>query len=102
MEEGENRDVDDEGGTEKKNCALSWWETFVAFNQEWLLGVRLRILTFDISLFGADVFTDYWNGGNLIASGDVIWGGIMVSLPFLPMTIILLFIAFFLLAVKED
>ena len=31
---------------ETKNCALSWWETFVAFNQEWLLGVRLRILTF--------------------------------------------------------
>ena len=31
---------------ETKNCTLSWWETFVAFNQEWLLGVRLRILTF--------------------------------------------------------
>ena len=45
----------------------------------------------DIGLFGTDVFTDYWNGGNLIASGDVIWGGIMI---FLPMTIFLLFIAF--------
>ena len=56
----------------------------------------------DIGLFGTDVFTDYWNGGNLIASGDVIWGGIMVSLPFLPMTIGLLFAAFFWLADKED
>ena len=33
---------------ETKNCARSWWETFVAFNQEWLLGVRLRILTFGV------------------------------------------------------
>ena len=55
----------------------------------------------DISLFGTDVFTDYWNGGNLIASGDVIWGGIMVSLTFLPMTIYLLFLAFFFLSNKE-
>ena len=31
---------------ETKNCARSCWETFVAFNQEWLLGVRLRILIF--------------------------------------------------------
>ena len=56
----------------------------------------------DIGLFGADVFTDYWNGGNLIASGDVIWGGIIVSLTFLPMTIILLFVAFTALADKEN
>ena len=56
----------------------------------------------DILLFGTDVFTDYWNGGNLIASGDVIWGGIMVSLPFLPMTILLLYGAFSELAVKEN
>ena len=56
----------------------------------------------DIGLFGTDVFTDYWNGGNLIASGDVIWGGIIVSLTFLPMTIILLFLAFAWLAKKED
>jgi len=122
MEEEENRGVDDNGGTavaeqeteagggtstacdepETKNCALSWWETFVVFNQEWLLGVRLRILTFDISLFGTDVFTDYWNGGNLIASGDVIWGGIMVSLTFLPMTILLLYFAFLFLFDKEN
>jgi len=122
MEEEENRDVIDEGGTavaeqetevggrtstacderETKNCAVSWWETFVAFNQEWLLGVRLRVLTFDISLFGTDVFTDYWNGGNLIAGGDVIWGGIMVSLTFLPMTIALLYFAFLNLSDKED
>jgi len=121
MEEEENKDVDNEGGTvvadqeaeagrgtstacddsETKNCARSCWETFVAFNQEWLLGVRLRILTFDIGLFGTDVFTDLWNGGNLIASGYVIWGGIMISLPFLPMTILLLFLAFFFLSNKE-
>ena len=56
----------------------------------------------DIGLFGTDVFTDYWNGGNLIASGDVIWGGIMVSLTFLPMTIFLLYFAFFCLSKKED
>ena len=56
----------------------------------------------DISLFGTDVFTDNWNGGNLIASGDVIWGGIMVSLTFLPMTIFLLFIAFMWLANKRN
>ena len=56
----------------------------------------------DIGLFGTDVFTDYWNGGNLIASGDVIWGGIIVSLPFLPMTIALLYLAFLALADKED
>ena len=31
---------------ETKNCTRTWWETFVAFNQEWLLGVRLRILIF--------------------------------------------------------
>ena len=47
----------------------------------------------DIGLFGTDVFTDYWNGGNLIAGGDVIWGGIMISLTFLPMTILMLFFA---------
>ena len=55
----------------------------------------------DIGLFGADVVTDYWNGANLIAGGDVIWGGIMVSLTFLPMTIGLLFVAFFILFGKE-
>ena len=105
---------------ETRNCARTWWETFVAFNQEWLLGVRLRILTFgqlavlplilyafiifppDIGLFGTDVFTDNWNGGNLIADGDVIWGGIMVSLTFLPMTILLLYLAFVWLADKEN
>ena len=31
---------------ETKNCARSCWEIFVASNQEWLLGVRLRILIF--------------------------------------------------------
>ena len=56
----------------------------------------------DIGLFGTDVITDYWNGGNLIASGDVIWGGIIVSLTFLPMTILLLYGAFSELAVKEN
>ena len=55
----------------------------------------------DIGLFGTDVFTDNWNGGKLIASGDVIWGGIMVSLTFLPMTIGLLYFVFFFLADKE-
>ena len=55
----------------------------------------------DILLFGTDVFTDYVNGGNLITSGDVIWGGIMVSLPFLPMTLVLLFYAFLFLSNKE-
>jgi len=84
---------------ETKNCAV--WEDFVACSQELLLGVRLRILTFDIGLFGANVITDYWNGANLIASGDVIWGGIMVSMPFLPMTIALLWLAFFFLFGKE-
>ena len=56
----------------------------------------------DIGLFGTDVFTDYWNGGNLIAGGDVIWGGIMLSLPFLPMTIFLAWIAFGWLSNKEE
>ena len=56
----------------------------------------------DIGLFGTDVFTDNWNGGNLITSGDVIWGGLMISLTFLPMTIGLLYAAFIDLAVKEN
>ena len=67
-----------------------------------IIGTPLLYCPSDIGLFGTDVFTDYWNGGNLIAAGDVIWGGIMVSLPFLPMTIFLLFSAFLYLANKED
>ena len=38
-------------------------------------------------MFGTDVVTDWVNGSNMIKRGDVIWGGIMVALPFLPMTI---------------
>ena len=48
-----------------------------------------------------DVITDWVNGSNLIINGDVIWGGIMVSLPFLPMTIVMLFIAFESIARKS-
>ena len=53
-------------------------------------------------MFGTDVITDWVNGSNLINRGDVIWGGLMVSLPFLPMTILLLFLAFQFLTKKED
>ena len=53
-------------------------------------------------MFGTDVITDWVNGSNLIINGDVIWGGIMVSLPFLPMTIVLLYGAFVFLADKES
>ena len=41
------------------------------------------------------------NGTNLIKNGDVIWGSIMVALPFFPMTVFLLFIAFGLLTRKD-
>ena len=40
-----------------------------------------------------DVVTDWVNGSNLIINGDVIWGGLMVALPFCPMTIIMLQLA---------
>ena len=53
-------------------------------------------------MFGTDVVTDWVNGSNMIKRGDVIWGGIMVALPFLPMTIGLLWLAFFNLADKDD
>merc|ERR1719341_8059 len=48
-----------------------------------------------------DVITDWVNGRNLIINGDIIWGGIMVSLPFLPMTIVLLYAVFIRIADKE-
>ena len=55
----------------------------------------------DIVLFGADAITDWVNGSNLILNGDLIWGGIMVSLPVLPMTIFLLWVAFANLTDKD-
>ena len=55
----------------------------------------------DIGLFGMDVVTDWVNGSNMIKRGDVIWGGLMVSLPFLPMTIALLWVAFLGLTEKN-
>ena len=38
--------------------------------------------------------TDWVNGSNLIINGDVIWGALTVALPFLPMTVSMLFLAF--------
>ena len=55
----------------------------------------------DIGLFATDVVTDWVNGTNLILNGNVIWGGIMVALPFLPMTIAMPFFAFWCLAGKK-
>ena len=31
---------------ESKNTAQSWWDGIVAFNNDWLLGTRLKILVF--------------------------------------------------------
>ena len=56
----------------------------------------------DIVLFATDIVTDWVNGANLIKNGDLIWGGIMVSLPFLPMTIALLWGTFSILADEEE
>merc|ERR1719264_1207217 len=86
---------------ESKTTPQSWWGGIVAFNNDWMLGTRIKILVFDIGLFGTDVITDWVNGSNMIKRGDVIWGGIMVSLPFLPMTIALLYFAFGFLRLPE-
>ena len=53
-------------------------------------------------MFGTDIVTDWVNGRNLIVNGDVIWGGIMVVLPFLPMTVALLWISFLGLNNKDN
>ena len=42
----------------------------------------------EVGLFGTDVTTDWINGVNLIKNGDVIWGAIMVALPFTPMALV--------------
>ena len=55
----------------------------------------------DIGLFGTDVVTDLINGRNMILNGDIIWGSVMVSIPFLPMTIAMLYCAFGLLSDGE-
>ena len=76
--------------------------SIVSFNCYFVLyAVSSDCSTPDIGLFGTDVITDWVNGSNLIKRGDVIWGGIMVALPFLPMTIYLLFLAFAGLADKK-
>ena len=46
--------------------------------------------------------TDFVNGSNLIINGDVIWGGLMVALPFLPMLIAMLWLAFSFLTGKDN
>jgi hypothetical protein len=71
------------------------------FNADRHVGARIKILIFDIVLFGTDVITDWVNGANLILNGDVIWGGLMVALPFLPTIIVLLYFAFLLLSDKD-
>ena len=88
---------------------MSCWKRIVKFNTDWHVSTRIKTLIFgeifltyfssycflpDIGLFALDVVTDWVNGSNLIINGDLIWGGLMVSLPFLPMTIMMLNFAF--------
>ena len=49
-----------------------------------------------------DVVTDWVNGSNMIINGHLIWGGLMVALPFLPTSIVLVWAAFQAITDKED
>ena len=77
---------------------------------EWQVAARLKIIFLgeqllsllvsspvfspELGLFSTDVVTDWVNGYNLYQNGDVIWGSLTAALPFLPIAIMGLFIAF--------
>ena len=54
-----------------------------------------------MGLFVTDIVTDWLNGSNLIYEGHVIWGWVMVLLPFLPGVIAFLGLAWQALTDKK-
>ena len=54
-----------------------------------------------MGLFGTDVVTDWLNGSNLIQEGQIVWGWVMVLLPFLPGAVVGLYVAWFALKDQE-
>ena len=83
---------------------------------EWQVAARLKIIFLgeqllsllvsspvfspELGLFSTDVVTDWVNGYNLYQDGHVIWGSLTAALPFLPIAIGLLFMAF--VSFKDD
>ena len=76
---------------------------------EWQVAARLKIIFLgeqllsllvspvfspELGLFSTDVVTDWINGYNLYQDGHVIWGSLTAALPFLPIAIGGIFIAF--------
>lgn len=77
---------------------------------EWQVAARLKIIFLgeqllsllvsspvfspELGLFSTDVVTDWVNGYNLFQDGHVIWGSLTAALPFLPIAIGGLFLAF--------
>ena len=77
---------------------------------EWQVAARLKIIFLgeqllsllvsspvsspELGLFSTDVVTDWINGYNLFQDGHVIWGSLTAALPFLPIAIAGLFLAF--------
>ena len=84
---------------------------------EWQVAARLKIIFLgeqllsllvsspvfspELGLFSTDVVTDWVNGYNLFQDGHIIWGCLTAALPFLPMAIGGLFIAFIAFKKKE-
>ena len=56
--------------------------------------VSLSVFSPELGLFSTDVVTDWVNGYNLFQDGHVIWGSLTAALPFLPILIAGLFVAF--------
>ena len=54
-----------------------------------------------MGLYGTDIITDWLNGSNLIQEGHVMWGWVMVLLPFLPGAIVGLLLLFNALKEKK-
>ena len=64
-------------------------------------GLILPLSQSDVGLFVTDIVTDWLNGSNLIYEGHVVWGWVMVLLPFLPGVIAIIGLAWQEFQLKE-
>ena len=56
--------------------------------------VSSPVISPELGLFSTDVVTDWINGYNLYQDGHVIWGSLTAALPFLPIAIAGIFLAY--------